>query len=140
MTRIEWWYWANILLLGEILPQCNIEYDHEDFTWVYLDDFPLPENVKRNTTRLLLVLPGSGRPISVRPNAFYLDKGLKGVSGQPLAHIFNSDAYHGCANLSHQNYAWCCLILRRWNPTWDVVSGDNLATIVNTIFQQLKEL
>ncbi|MGE4489423.1 MAG: hypothetical protein AB7E95_07770 [Kiritimatiellales bacterium] len=140
MTRIERWWWGNILLLGKIFPQCKIEYDHEDFTWVYLDDFPLPENVQQDTTRLLLVLPGSRNPISVRPNAYYLDKNLRGVSGRPLEHIFNDTAYHGCANLSRQGYAWCCLILRRWKPTWDIASGDNLATITNTIFQQLKEL
>lgn len=140
MTKTAAWYWGNIQLLAQLMPNTQINYDTEECTWIYIDRFPMPANVLQDHSRLLLTLPGLNAPITMQPKAFYLDQGLRGASGRWLGHIFESGASHGCEDLSHLGYSWACLLLRRWRPTYDVVSGDNLATVTNTIFQKLKEL
>lgn len=140
MTKTAAWYWGNVQQLAQLMPNSQINYDTEECTWIYIDRFPMPGNIRQDYSRLLLTLPGFRYPITVPPKAFYLDKGLRGVSGRYLAHVFEQGASHGCEDLSHLGYSWACLLLDRWRPTYDVVSGDNLAVVTNTIFQKLKGL
>ncbi len=140
MRKTAAWYFGGIQQLSQLFPNSKINYDTEECTWIYIDQFPLPVNVQQNYSRLLLTFPGINYPITMPPKAFYLDKGLRGKSGRTLRHIFEEGTAHDCEDLSHLGYSWACLILRRWKPTYDVVSGDNMATLVNSIFQQLKEL
>lgn len=140
MNKIEAWYWGNLQLLANQMPDSTITYDDEDCQWIAIDKFPLPRNVMQNRSRLFILTPGLDKPITQRPEAFYLDIGLKHRSGRHLDHVFNQGAAHGCVDLSDYGYAWFCLLLDRWRPSYDVVNGDNYATVVNTIFQQLNTL
>lgn len=140
MNKVDAWHYANLQLLYQLMPEADISFDEEECTWILIDPFPLPANVYQDSSRLLLALPGINHSINKRPKAFYLDQGLIHSSGRLLEHVYNNETYHGCENLSHFGYAWFCLRLDRWNPSYDVVSGDNFSTVVNTIFQKLREL
>jgi len=140
MNKIEAWYWGNIQLLATQLPNSSISYDDVNCKWLLIDPFPLPVNVQQDTSRLFIMMPGLDKSITDRPDAFYLDIGLKHRTGRPLEHVFNKEAYHGCQNLSKHGFAWFCLTLNRWSTAYNVVDGDNYATVVNTIFKQLNML
>ena len=140
MNKTEAWYWANLQLLAQLMPDADITFDDEECTWILIDQFPLPANVYQDFSRLLITLPGINAPINKRPKAFYLDKGLLHSSGRPLEHVYNNETYHGCEDLSRYGYAWFCLLLDRWEPKYNVVTGDNIATVASTIFQKLKEM
>ncbi len=135
MTATERWYSANLQLLAYLLPQCLIRYDDEDATWIAFEHFPLPSNFQQGESDLLLLLPGLDQPVTVMPRHFYIDQDLRSRSGRSPGHIFEQ---HG--KPSRYGYAWFCLHLRNWNPTPDVISGDNLATVVNTIYHMLAGL
>lgn len=134
------WLSGNLQLIAKQMSYATIEYDSDNYEWISINPFPLPAKVKQNFSRLLITLPGLQTPITEKPIAFYLNTGLKHSSGRSLEHVFNKRTYHECENLSHLGYAWFCLILNRWKPSTDVVSGDNLLTVINTIFHQLNEL
>lgn len=140
MNKTEAWYWGNIQLIAHQMPDATIRYDDTECRWIMIDPLPLPDNVYQDYSKLLIVLPGINKPIQTKPNGFYLDRGLKHHSGRSLDHIYNKGAYHDCEDLSSLGFAWFCLILKQWNPSYNVVDGDNYATVINTIFQQLKTL
>lgn len=135
MTFGELWYWRNLRLLAQRWRQCDIKVDEDECTWIHLGRFPLPRNFRQRNTDLLLILAGVRRPITVAPRGFYVDQGLRSLSGRGLDHIFDDD---GPANAT--GYAWFCLHLDRWQPSADVVRGDNLVTVTNTIQENLRRL
>ena len=132
MTPNERWYSINIQYLASLLPDCPIDYDDLEATWVRIVSFPLPANFRQAASDLLLLLPGLHRPISDTPKHFYIDQNLRSVSGKRPDHIFE---HHGAP--SRNGYAWFSFHLKRWRPTPDVFSGDNLADVVHTIYQHL---
>ena len=141
MTVTEHWYSKNILMMQRHLPSCRMEFDRTEGTWIKLRQFPLPRNfdVPRSTD-LLFLLAGITRPITTPPLCFYLDQHLRTRGGRTPDHIFNVGSVHQWPDLSRQGYALYCVMLKEWNPALDVVSGDNLLTVVNTIYSTLAEL
>lgn len=138
VNKIEAWYWGNIQLVANLLPKSTVQYDDVKCKWLTVDPFPLPKNIKQDySSRLVIVMPGLDKPIYAKPSGFYLDKDLQHSSGRSLYHVFNNGSAHGCRNLSNRGYAWFCLMLKRWQPSYNVIDGDNYATVINTIFQQL---
>lgn len=141
MSSTGEWLIGNLLLLQSTLPTCDIEFDGDEGTWVRIIRFPLPDNFQQRQTDLLLLLPGIDQPMTMQPRSFYLDQNLRSsLTGNTPAHIFDMGSYHGWQDLANQGYANFCLLLTQWNPTADVVSGDNLLTVVNAIYQHLSEL
>ena len=135
------WMIRNILLLRAALPECDIEFDGEDGTWVRVCHFPLPNNIEQLQTDLLILMPGIHYPVTMAPRSFYLDQNLRSsATGFTPAHIFERAPGHGWEDLTNRGYANFCLILSQWQPTPDVVSGDNLLSVVNTVFMNLSEL
>ncbi len=135
-TLSKRWYETNIHLICSEYSHSLIEYDSEDCTWIRIRDFPLPPSFVQSYTRLLLLLPGINQAISVPPKGFYINQGLRTTEGPP-GHVFDHTSYHGAENLTKQGYAYHCVLLRRWWPTADVLSGDNLITVLNTIHLRL---
>jgi hypothetical protein len=115
-----------------------VDYDDEDGRWVYIPRFPLPAGWDRRTTGLLLVLP-SGYP-HVPPGGFYIDRFLRTRSGRRVDHYFEERGdYNPYAD---KGWGWFCIHLDRgaWQPTGDVLRGDNLlklAALIRTILTQV---
>ena len=131
------WYSKMIRVLCEEYRHSVVEYDYEEGTWIRISHFPLPPHFVQSYSRLLLLLPGINQPIPVPPKSFYLDKGLRTKTGATPAHVFDRTSYHGARDLSRKGCAYHCVLLRRWRPTADVLSGDNLITLLNTIRYRL---
>lgn len=135
------WLIRNLLLLHAALPGCEIEFDSEDGTWVRLSPFPLPSNFAQQKTDLLILMPGMHHPVTMPPTSYYIDKKLQSsATGYTPGHIFERAPVHGWEDMTAKGYANFCLHLSQWQPTADVVSGDNLLTVVNTVFKNLSEL
>jgi hypothetical protein len=116
-----------------------VSYDDEDFTWIRIEEFPLPEHFQQKTSRLLLYLPGVHRPVTIPPLSFYLDSNLVTADGRTPAHVFNDASRHEALDLTHQGYAYYCLLIPVWRPTADVVSGDTLVGVTNRIRIELSK-
>ena len=131
------WHSKNIRLICDEYSHSTIDYDYEEGTWIRISHFPLPPHFLQPYSRLLLLLPGINQPITVPPKSFYLDKGLRTNTGSTPSHVFDHTSYHGAQDLSRHGYAYHCVLLHRWWPTADVLSGDNLITVLNTIRYRL---
>lgn len=130
------WYRGNIELLKLVYPDSDIDFDREDYSWVVLWDFVLPKNWRPRKSALLIQLPGIRGPINSPPKSFYLDKGLRSTSGRTPGHYF--ETRHGDPIIQKKGYAWYCLFIKSWIPTADIISGDNLATVVDIIYNAMK--
>ncbi len=115
-----------------------VDYDDEDGRWVYILHFPLPAGWDRQTTGLLLVLPGDYP--HVPPDGFYIDRFLRTRSGQRVDHYFEErERYNPYAD---KGWGWFCIHLHRgaWRPTSDVLHGDNLLKLAALIRAILTEV
>lgn len=139
-TMVEEWYSDNFALVASSLPYCAIDCDWTEGTWIHISGFPLPANFRQETTNLLMVFAGTNHPITSEPRGFYLDQGLITINGNTPDHVFNTTSYHGFMNLSDMGYAWFCLLIDHWNPSQDVASGDNMISLINSIYAHLKTL
>jgi len=130
------WYYQNMLFLQQVFYDKVVIYDREEYTWVRIDNFDLPPIWIPRYSNLLITLPGVYTGIHVSPSEFYLDKNLRTITGWTTVHYFQAQ---GANRLSHLNYAYLCLHLQDWKPSWDVLSGDNLLTIVDLIYQRMSK-
>lgn len=115
-----------------------VDYDDEDGLWVHIPCFPLPVGWDRQTTGLLLELPG-GYP-HVPPNGFYIDRLLRTASGRQVSHYFEE---RGRFNpYADKGWGWFCIHLERgsWRPTGSVLHGDNLLKLTALIRAILTEV
>ncbi len=128
------WYRENIRLLNLLLPQGEIHYDGEEYRWIYIGYFPLPSCIKQKTSRLVLLLPGINQPLTIQPRGFYIDKALVRRDGLPVMPSGSTSR----DDLFHEGYLLADLFLPQWNPTYDVVSGDNLGSLLKHIYENLE--
>lgn len=134
------WVWDNIQLVAFALPQCRIEFDHDEGKWLRVQGFPLPPNFVQSRTDLVLLIPGIRAPVTEAPSSYYINKSLVLRSGRSLSHVFDDNAYHGRQSLSHLGYAWFCLLLKEWHPSPDVINGDNYLTALNSAYHYLQHI
>lgn len=112
----------------------RVDYDDVARHWVLLHRYRLPPGFNRRTTPILLLIPADYP--QVPPDGVFIDRGLN-IPG----HYFQDT---GPRNpFGDKDWAWLCAHLRRqsWRPTPDVVSGDNLATLLelySTIFAAMR--
>ncbi|MGE4489422.1 MAG: hypothetical protein AB7E95_07765 [Kiritimatiellales bacterium] len=134
MNKATKWIIENLMLLAKAFPESEMAYDSENFTWIFIRSFPLPENIRQKYTRLIMITPGRLGPISQAPGNVYVDKGLTDLNGNTLPFIFD----HCGRELDGSGFAWLSLFIRRWKPSYDVMAGDNLITLTNLIYDGFK--
>lgn len=130
------WYMGNIDLLRKTFGAC---VDHaREFSWIKIKQFPLPPNWQQFYTGLLIVLPGLRGSIYATPDQFYLDLGLRTIWGEEPDHIYGEGNIYN--DLANHKYARYSVHLKRWFPSSDILSGDNLLTVTNIIYVSLEML
>lgn len=118
----------------------DLEYNR-DFTFFMIPRFAMPNVIKQRYSRLLVMLPivNNENPDMVYPNifpnSFYFDTDLQDRQGEYVINILkgldlNWEAFNDRLD---QGYGRFILPLKRWEPTWDIKSGDNLVTLVQNI-------
>ena len=108
----------------------SVNWDFEDYRWVHILNFPLPEGWNAPFCDLLLELP-SAYP-EVPPSKFYLPKGLRDRYHRMTGHYFERG---GDLNpYSHKNWAYLCLHMKSWNSY-----KDTMLTMCQVISAYLKE-
>ena len=139
MTFAESWYNANFQMFMLAYPGVWIEIESDAYEWVLIHNFPLPSNFQQQSTRLLMLLPGLTQPVATPPRHYYVNQDLTLTSGRRPKHIFDKAVFHGARELSNLGYAYACVLLTRWRPSADVVSGDNLVSVTNLIYERLEQ-
>jgi Prokaryotic E2 family E len=106
----------------------------ENFDWVLFKEFPLPSGWNREKTPLLILIP-AGYPMTP-PDNFYVPLGFR------LASAGLPSNYSEPAN--HLGRQWGQFSFHadqgRWNPSADLLEGDNLLTFMLLVEGRLKEV
>lgn len=105
----------------------------QDYNWVMIPDFNLPDGYNRKTTRLLFLITTSYPHAS--PDNFYVDAGLKFSNGNPLTN------YSEGAQIPIEG-SWGCFSWHPevWQPTAEIKKGDNLLTFMKSVNLRLREM
>lgn len=124
---------AEVFLLRKLYQK--VDYDGENFRWVYIPYFELPEGFNEQVGELLIELP-SNYPFSP-PKNFFLDKGIKTLEGYSIDHYYpqaSMSKYH------EQGWAWFCIHIESWKVVNDIMQSDNLLTCVDLVYTALSEI
>jgi len=112
------------------------ELEHgENLDWVLFKHFPMPCGWNREATELVVIIP-PGYP-TTPPDNFHVRNGLRiitdGTEKLPSNYSENQSVLGG-------NWAQFSYHAQGWNPSPDLLEGDNLLTFMLAVEQRLKEL
>lgn len=134
-NTLSTWYYQNIVLLHQVFNDKIIRFDGNAFSWFLIQDFDLPPIWVPAFSDLLVVMAGLNGGFEIPPYDFYLDRNLRTKNGACLSNYFEEPGESN--KLGHLGYAYLCIHLMDWQPSLDVVSGDNLLTVVDLIYQRM---
>ena len=133
----DWQYWIlqNLQLLYKIYGQDNVVLTGDNWQSMSIRHFVLPDNWGQETTRLLIILPAKSKIFYTPPDRFYLEKGLRTITGETPRHYFESKGFN---DMSKQNLDRFSFHLKRgWDPKINCQDGTNLLHIIDGLYKGL---
>jgi len=129
----------EILMIGSRFANSGgIFYDEQNFDWIMIPRYPLPERWRERWCKLLIV-PPQDYP-SIPPIGFYLNRKFHLKGGGSDVHA-TGRAYHGAPDLLRAGWYWYCVTIQNgpggWQPSADYRQPDNLFTFLNMIRESL---
>ncbi len=119
----------EIALLKELYP--NLVHG-QNFDWVMIPDYPLPEGYNRKAAKLMFLIPVT-YPLS-GPDCFYVDVGLRLTNGNmPSNYNEHMDVPVGG---SWGYFSWHPEI---WQAADEIRGGDSLLTFIKAVNLRLRE-
>lgn len=97
--------------------------------WVYLPEFVLPRGWREQSTPILVTVPAQYP--SSPPDGFFLSNELRDVRGRRPAHYFEERSAHN--PLTTRGWAWFCIHVDVWAPSYDIRDGDSVAKYLTLI-------
>lgn len=104
--------------------------------WVYLPEFVLPNRWRQSSTPMLVTVPDQYP--SSPPDGFFLSNDLRDENGRRPAHYFEERSAHN--PLTSKGWAWFCIHVQKWNPSYDFRDGDSVAkylTLIHLVMGQV---
>lgn len=129
------WYLKNLEMLRRVF-RCLIRFDDIGFSWLRIEQFPLPITYHQRYVKLLMELPGLTGFNNPDAYSFYLTKGLIRLDGIDMKHYYEESFYN---KYDSYGYAHLCLHLKSFNPSLDVIGGDTLVDIAQTVYNFLAQ-
>lgn len=124
---------TEIYLLKKVYE--DIDYDDEDFRWVHIPCFELPEGFNERVGELLIELP---RRYPFRPpENFFLHKDIKTFEGYSIDHYYSNPH---TSKYYEKGWAWFCVHIKQWKVVDDIMESDNLLTCIDLVYMTLSEL
>jgi len=118
----------------EILQKQYGELEHDpNVTWILFKEFKLPPGWYKECTELLIKVP-SGYP-SIPPDNFFVPAGFKLASGQSIDRCTPAPPF-----LDREWLQFSYHIEGEWNPSENILEGDNLMSFMLKVLERLKEL
>jgi hypothetical protein len=125
------WYEQNIVMLANFYE--NVSYDDNQFTWVLIDSIDLPEVYYGRCTPLLIITPGANIQ-NYEDYNFYINQDLRRIDGNLPPFVHETDSYN---NLYSHGFARLSFHLERFDPRPVAFEGDNLLTLVKSVYHFL---
>ena len=119
----------EIALLKEKYP--NLEHG-QNYDWVMIPDFPLPDGYNRKATKFLFLVPNTYSLTA--PDCFYVEIGLRLVNGNMPSNYNEQQAVPVGGSWGY--FSWHPEI---WQPADEILNGDNLLTFIRVVNIRLRE-
>jgi hypothetical protein len=113
----------------------GIQLDEEEFNWLIIPRYPMPERWRQRWTQLMILFPAAYP--DVPPTGFYLTIRGRLKSGAKDGHLYKGGGYYAEApDLSEDGWHWYCVhaqvqVAGGWRPSADPAGPDNLFTFLN---------
>jgi hypothetical protein len=104
----------------------------QNYDWVMIPDFILPEGYDRKSTKLMFLIP-STYPYT-GPDCFYVDVGLRLANGN-MPSNYNEEMQVPVGG-QWGYFSWHPEV---WGPADDIQKGDNLLTFIKVVNVRLRE-
>ena len=104
----------------------------ENYDWILIPDFPLPDGLNRKQTKLLFLI-SSSYPHTA-PDNFYVESGLKLSNGNPIQNY--SEGAGVPLGGSWGCFSWHA---EQWHPSNNTEEGDNLLSFIRSVKIRLRE-
>lgn len=119
----------EISLLREKYP--NLQHG-ENYDWIAIPDFPLPDGYNRKSTKLLFLIPNTYPHTA--PDCFYVEVGLRLTNGN-LPSNYNEEMNVPVGG-SWGYFSWHP---QAWEPGALIHEGDNLFSFIKVVALRLRE-
>ncbi len=130
---IDEWYVTNIRMLERLFGR--VSYDDQSFEWILVHRLKLPPFYNKKYTALLITTPGFNIT-NHNDYDFYIDKKLQRNDIAASEFIFDGSGYNP---LSHKNFARLCFNLKSFCPASDVLNGDNIIDLCQSVYNFLAQ-
>lgn len=104
----------------------------ENLEWILFKEFPYPTGWNRDESELLILVP-QGYP-ATPPTGFCVTAGLRTASGASPSNYSEGASYLG------KQWGQFSYRAETWNPSEDLLDGDNLLTFMIGVERRLKEV
>ena len=104
----------------------------QNYDWVMIPDFPLPDGYNRQTTKLLFLIPNAYPHTA--PDCFYVEIGLR-LSNGNLPSNYNEEMNVPVGG-PWGYFSWHPEI---WQPADEIQKGDNLLSFIKVVNLRLRE-
>ena len=110
-----------------------VEFDDIAYTWILIEEFPLPGTFYQVSSTLLIGVPG----LNIENYAgydFFMDLELSRLDSTQRKHLIDTEWYN-----PHKHLGYCRLSyhLQAFNPTYPIGNGDTLLDICQSLFHFL---
>jgi len=126
----DWQYWIlqNLQLLSKKYGENRVLLDAKTWQCLLIANFGLPPTWRQTTSQLIIILPEKAQVFCASPDRFYLEKGLRTVTGEKPRHYFESAGFN---DMSGSNLARFSFHLKKgWYPKMHCKNGTTLLDIL----------
>jgi len=130
----DWQYWIlqNLALLSKRYGKNGVVLNGQTWQSILIFFYSLPPAWTSMTSRLLIVLPAKSKIFYTPPDRFYLDPGLRTVTGQRPAHYFEDQGFN---DLARQGLARFSFHLKKgWKPKTECQQGTTLVDVIDAFY------
>jgi hypothetical protein len=129
----QWQQWIlhNLTDLSRIYGRNDVVLDAKTWRSILIVSYRLPTNWTPSRSRLLVVLPQGPQIFYSPPNRFYLDKGLRLISGRIPEHYFERGNYNDMSNRGMARFSFH--LERGWHPRPEYYGGTTLKDVLRAL-------
>jgi len=129
----------EVLMIAPMFVETGgINFDDQNYEWVIIPNYPLPERLHEPSCTLL-ILPPNTYPYTP-PIGFYLDREIHLAQGGKEPNAIGVGSY-GAPDLLNMGWYWYCVTLKSsqggWQTSVDYRKPDNLLTFMNMVRESL---
>jgi len=128
----SFWYTNNIPLLRQIFGNIQVG---EGYAWIFIERFNMPPVIRQRFTNLLIITPGTNYE-NMNGYKFYLGSNVRRKDGKTMEHLYLDDSYN---DMQSYGYARLSLHLKSFRPSVNVLEGDTILNICDTVYNFLAQ-